>query len=177
MKKVGQQWSSRIPGCKTALWTILIQASLCGMSTRAWKTWLESDFLEERGVHVVMCQAFVWLQKRWWFSFVLVIPHSRFWLRGILPFSTLDLGEVLMQVQHGDVYATQLQGVDTRLVLDLCIFGAPGFTGKGLKLHITAYIYGFYGLQLGHVWDHVRVLVSYDAVETHFSFVFSDISK
>ena len=62
----------------------------------------------------------------------------------------------------------------TRLVLDLCIFGAPGFTGKGLKLHITAYIYG---LQLGHVWDHVGVLVSYDAVETHFSFVFSDISK
>ena len=111
------------------------------------------------------------------FSFVLVIPHSRLRLRGILPFSTLDLGEVLMQVQHGDVYAAQPQGVDTRLVLDLYIFGAPGSTGKGLKLQITSYncIHLWTPIRTClAIWDHVRVLVSYDAVDTHFSFVFSD---
>ena len=51
-------------GCKTALWTVLIQASLCDhmstRATRAWKPdsnrfWLE--FLKERGVHVVMVSA------------------------------------------------------------------------------------------------------------------------
>ena len=99
---------------------ILIQASLCDrMSTRAWKPDWNLIFWRSE-VCMLWCARLLFDCKKdggsvlFWSFLIVGFGFVGSYLSPHYPtIPTLDLGEVLMQVQHGDVYATQLQGVDT----------------------------------------------------------------